>query len=88
MCELIAASATHTGSAIGAVTPGATRIQLVPKTPPTGTRRHDYSDVRHVNAYNAVAHGRVWSLFTPTAQTSAEHTLSTGQVTFESGDHG
>ena len=72
--NILAASATHTGSAIGAVTPGTNENGnwfLNNATDWNGGGMHFSNDYGYgmVNAYNAVRMAEVWSLFKP-AQTS------------------
>ena len=73
--NILAASATHTGSAIGAVTPGTNENSnwfLNDAANWNGGGMHFSNDYGYgvVNAYNAVRMAEVWSLFQP-AQTSA-----------------
>jgi subtilisin-like proprotein convertase family protein len=73
--NIIAASATHTGSAIGAVTPGTNENSnwfLNEAANWNGGGMHFSNDYGYgmLNAYNAVRMAEVWSLFAP-AQVSA-----------------
>jgi subtilisin-like proprotein convertase family protein len=92
--NIIAASATHTGSAIGAVTPGTNENSnwfLNDAANWNGGGMHFSNDYGYgaVNAYNAVRMAEAWSLFGP-AQVSANeqvwHTQDdTDQVIPDSG---
>lgn len=84
--NILAASATHTGSAIGAAAPGTNENGtwfLDAAGDWNGGGRHFSNDYGYgmLNAYNAVRMAEAWSLFTPAQTTANEHFWSNSDST-------
>lgn len=84
--NILAASATHTGSSFTAATPesphenGIWRFNKADNWNGGGMHTHENYGYGHLNVYNAVRMAEVWTLFAP-AQTSAnEHWARTGTL--------